>query len=80
MYTKKVFAYKKTLLSFFFFFIISFLPYKMLSTSIKESNFNSTKSKQIQTILPYGKHLKGLEENLAKKSQEDVCIFFHLQS
>lgn len=62
---------------FFFFFLFSFLisfeiHTIMLSTSIKESNFNSTKSKQIQTVLPYGKHLKGLEENVNKKSQEDV--------
>lgn len=41
------------------------------SNSIQESSFISTKSKQIQTILPYGKHDSNQMET-AQKAQEDV--------
>lgn len=41
------------------------------SNSIQESSFISTKSKQIQTILPYGKHDPNQMET-AQKAQEDV--------
>jgi hypothetical protein len=45
----------------------------MLSSTIKESSFKSTTSKQIPNVLPYGKHQKGLQtEEPAKKTQEDV--------
>lgn len=44
----------------------------MLSSSIQESSFTSTTSKQIQTILPYGKHQKGVDFETIKKPQQDV--------
>lgn len=47
----------------------------MLSSSIQESSFNSTESKQIQTVLPYGKHQKGVDFESIKKPQEDVMYF-----
>lgn len=65
--------------SFFFLFIILvqiiiFLSQTvtMLSSTIKESSFNSTTSKQIPNVLPYGKHQNGLKQETAKKTQEDV--------
>lgn len=50
----------------------------MLSTTaaIKESNFSSTTSKQIPSILPYGKHLKS--DVAHKKTQEDVSYYILL--
>lgn len=51
----------------------------MLSSSIQESSFTSTTSKQIQTILPYGKHQKGVDFEAIKKPKEDVStesLFF----
>lgn len=44
------------------------------NNSIKESSFNSTTSKQIQTILPYGKHQPN-EMETVQKTQEDVIYF-----
>ncbi|KAI8061274.1 geranylgeranyl pyrophosphate synthase [Thamnidium elegans] len=46
----------------------------MLSSSIQESSFTSTTSKQIQTILPYGKHQKGVDFETIKKPQEDILL------
>lgn len=43
------------------------------SNSIQESSFISTKSKQIQTILPYGKNDPNQMET-AQKAQEDVSV------
>ncbi|KAF1801032.1 geranylgeranyl pyrophosphate synthase [Mucor lusitanicus] len=43
------------------------------SNSIQESSFISTKSKQIQTILPYGKHDPNQMET-AQKAQEDILL------
>ncbi|KAI7896688.1 geranylgeranyl pyrophosphate synthase [Mucor mucedo] len=43
----------------------------MLSSSIQESNFNSTTSKHIETVLPYGKHNKGLD---ITKTKEDILL------
>ncbi|KAI7901604.1 geranylgeranyl pyrophosphate synthase [Cokeromyces recurvatus] len=47
----------------------------MLSSQspIKESNFISTSSKQIQTVLPYGKHIPDQSET-TQKSQEDILL------
>lgn len=43
----------------------------MLSSNIKESSFNSTTSKHIETVLPYGKHNKGVD---ITKTKEDVSV------
>ena len=49
------------------------------SNSIQESSFISTKSKQIQTILPYGKHDPNQMET-AQKAQEDVSVVASLHN
>lgn len=49
------------------------------SNSIQESSFISTKSKQIQTVLPYGKH-DPMQMESAQKAQEDVSIKYSLKN